>query len=56
MKIAIISYAENNSATKSIRNAIENKGHEAIVLNPNDLAMLINNRKGYDMLYTKSNK
>jgi ribosomal protein S6--L-glutamate ligase len=56
MKIAIISYAENNSATKSIRKSIENKGHDAIVLNPNNLAMLINNRKGYDMLYTKSNK
>jgi ribosomal protein S6--L-glutamate ligase len=56
MKIAIISYAENNSAAKSIRKSIENKGHEAVVLNPNDLAMLINNRKGYDMLYTKSNK
>ena len=56
MKIAIISYAENNSATKSIRNAIENKGHEAIVLNPNDLAMVISNRIGYDRLYGKSNK
>lgn len=56
MKIAIISYAENNSATKSIRNAIENKGHEALVLNPNDLAMLISNRIGYDRLYGKSNK
>jgi ribosomal protein S6--L-glutamate ligase len=56
MKIAIISYAENNSATRSIIKAIQKKGHEAVVLNPNDLAMLINNRKGYDMLYTKSNK
>jgi ribosomal protein S6--L-glutamate ligase len=56
MKIAIISYAENNSATRSIIKAIQKKGHEAKVLNPNDLAMLINNRKGYDMLYTKSNK
>ncbi len=55
-KIAIISYAENNSATKSIKRAIESKGYESEVLNPNNLAMLINNRKGYDMLYTKSNK
>jgi len=55
-KIGIITYAENNSATKSIVKAIETKGYEAKVLNPNDLAMLINNRKGYDMLYKKSNK
>jgi len=56
MKIAIISYAENNSATKSIKQAIQKKGHEAVVLNPNDLAMLISNRIGYDRLYCKSDK
>jgi ribosomal protein S6--L-glutamate ligase len=56
MKIAIISYAENNSATRSIIKAIQKKGHEAVVLNPNDLAMLISNRIGYDRLYGKSNK
>jgi ribosomal protein S6--L-glutamate ligase len=56
MKIAIISYAENNSATKSIKQAIQKKGHETVVLNPNDLAMLISNRIGYDRLYCKSDK
>ena len=56
MKIAIISYAENNSATRSIIKAIQKKGHESVVLNPNDLAMLISNRIGYDRLYGKSNK
>jgi len=56
MKIAIISYAENNSATRSIIKAIQKKGHEAVVLNPNDLAMLISNRIGYDRLYGKSDK
>ena len=56
MKIAIISYAENNSATKSLKQAIEKKGHEAVVLNPNNLAMLISNRIGYDRLYCKTDK
>jgi ribosomal protein S6--L-glutamate ligase len=56
MKIAIISYAENNTATRSIIKAIKKNGHEAVVLNPNDLAMLISNRIGYDRLYCKSDK
>ena len=56
MKIAIISYAENNSATKSIINAGESIGHQMSVLNPNDLAMFISDKIGYDRLYNKSNK
>ena len=56
MKIAIISYAENNSATKSIINAGESMGHHMSVLNPNDLAMFISDKIGYDRLYNKSNK
>ena len=56
MKIAIISYAENNSATKSIINAGESMGHQMSVLNPNDLAMFISDKIGYDRLYNKSNK
>jgi ribosomal protein S6--L-glutamate ligase len=56
MKIAIISYAENNSATKSIINAGESMGHQMSVLNPNDLAMFISDKIGYDRLYNKINK
>jgi ribosomal protein S6--L-glutamate ligase len=56
MKIAIISYAENNSATKSIIKAGELMGHQMSVLNPNDLAMFISDKIGYDRLYNKSNK
>jgi ribosomal protein S6--L-glutamate ligase len=56
MKIAIISYAENNSATKSIINAGESLGHQMSVLNPNDLAMFISDKIGYDRLYNKINK
>jgi ribosomal protein S6--L-glutamate ligase len=56
MKIAIISYAENNSATKSIINAGELMGHQMSVLNPNDLAMFISDKIGYDRLYNKANK
>jgi hypothetical protein len=56
MKIAIISYAENNSATKSIITAGLAMGHQMSVLNPNDLAMFISDKIGYDRLYNKSNK
>lgn len=56
MKIAIISYAENNSATKSIIKAGETMGHQMAVLNPNDLAMFISDKIGYDRLYNKSKK
>ena len=56
MKIAIISYAENNSATKSIITAGESMGHQMSVFNPNEMAMFISDKKGYDRLYNKSSK
>ncbi len=56
MKIAITSYAENNSATKSIIKAGESMGHQMSVLNPNDLAMFISDKIGYDRLYHKKSK
>lgn len=55
MKIAIISCAQNNSATKSIIRAGESMGHQMSVFNPNDLAMFISDKIGYDRLYHKSN-
>lgn len=56
MKIAILSYSENGKPTRDIVRAGELRGHEMIVLNPDELVMFISDKIGHDRLFRKKNR
>jgi ribosomal protein S6--L-glutamate ligase len=56
MRIAILSYSENGKPTRSIVEAGEARGHEMIVLNPDELVMFISDKIGHDRLFGKKNR
>jgi ribosomal protein S6--L-glutamate ligase len=56
MRIAILSYAENSKPTRDIVKAGEARGHEMLVLNPDELIMYISDKSGHDRLFRKKGK
>lgn len=56
MRIAILSYSGNGKPTQSIVEAGEARGHEMIVVDPDELVMYISDKTGHDRLFGKKNR